>query len=160
MATIPQTPSYEPPIDLAFKKRIAERFGWDITDRLVNYVINTIPNDTLNIGEQRVVLPDNVITALDVNIELNTVVSVLFRGETVNKTSIDRYINLGTYKNKTIYGLKLNMANFGYDPNKPQTLDAVYDAPVLEESRGIEEADPTIEEQTQEIPKKSKGKNK
>lgn len=146
-------PAYSPPINVAFKKRIADKVGWTVTEAIAVAAVAAVTDFALVNKEQRIVLPENIVKHFEIDENKYTIIAVVLNGEYQSKTNST---NFGTFNNQVVYGFKFKFADHGYDPNKPVIGDAVYDAPVEEEEgRGVEER-----EVTAEPPKNTKVKNK
>lgn len=130
-------PTYSPPINVAFKKRIADKVGWTVTESIAVAAVAAVTDFGLVNGEQRVVLPENIVKHFGIDGNKYTIVSVVLNGEYISKQNST---NFGVFNNQVVYGFKFKFADYGYDPNKPIIGDAVYDAPVVEEEgRGVQE---------------------
>lgn len=146
------TPTYTPSIDVAFKKRLYDKVGKTIGDSMVKNVTDKVADSYLTNGDQRVVLPEVVLNALEVDPAQYALFGIMNNGVYVEKTAIPQYIrNYGKYNGVDIWAYELKFSSFGFDPKKPIKPTAVYDAPTDNDwgrgvaERGVEEQKPVEE---------------
>jgi len=168
------TPTYTPSIDVAFKKRLYDKVGTTIGDSMIANVVSKVSDLYLENGDQRVVLPDVVLNALEFNPAQYALFAIMNNGVCVEKTSIPQYIrNYGKYNGIDIWAYELKFSSFGFDPETPIKPTAVYDAPTDRDwgrgvaERGVEEQKPAEEivvdtptDTSLEIPKTAKNVKK
>lgn len=136
--------TYKPPIDVAFKKRVADRFGWAITEKMCAYAEKVIPDNTLLNGEQRMILPDVVISHFGINTELNTVLCIVQNGNIVNKVDNQYISRLGVYGDRVFYGINIEIQSLIQPIKKPVIVEHVY-IPAVKEVVEVREIAPIQE---------------
>lgn len=125
---------YTPPIDVAFKKRLTDKFGLSNQQNIVADIVNMIPDSSLVVNEQRIILPDSVIQGLGHDTMEKTIASVVLNGEIQNKQGILTMRTLGQYLGKTIYGILIELSDYGVDAdNTIIKEEAIEDAPLPED---------------------------
>jgi hypothetical protein len=125
---------YTPPIDVAFKKRLTDKFGLSNQQNIVADIVNMIPDSSLVVNEQRMILPDSVIQGLGHDTMEKIIVSVVLNGEIQNKQGILTMRTLGQYLGKTIYGILIELSDYGVDAdNTIIKEEAIEDAPLPED---------------------------
>lgn len=125
---------YRPPIDVAFKKRLTDKFGLSNQQNIVADIVNMIPDSSLVVNEQRMILPDSVIQGLGHDTMEKTIASVVLNGEIQNKQGILTMRTLGQYLGKTIYGILIELSDYGVDAdNTIIKEEAIEDAPLPED---------------------------
>lgn len=146
------TPTYKPSIDVAFKKRLYDKVGTTIGDSMIANVLSKVGDIYLENGDQRVVLPEVVLNALEFNPAQYALFGIMNNGVYVEKTAIPQYIrNYGKYNGVDVWAYELKFSSFGFDPERPIKPTAVYDAPTDNDwgrgvaERGIEEQKPAEE---------------
>lgn len=126
--------SYTPPIDVAFKKRLTDKFGLSNQQNIVADIVNMIPDRSLSVNEQRMILPDSIIQGLEYSPLEKTIVSVVLNGEFQNKQGIGTMRMLGQYLGKTIYGILISVSDYGINADGDiMKEEAIEDAPTPED---------------------------
>ena len=121
---------YTPTTDLAFKNRITNRYGASVTEQILVRVLNTIEDEDLNNGEQRVVLPDAMLLSLEYNPEDDVLIGVVLNGATIQKENIDAIVNVGRFNGFDVWAMHLQYSSFAVGEFSKPNLEAVYDAPI------------------------------
>lgn len=123
---------YKPNTDIAFKKRIYQRYGVSIADKMCEAILIAIPDVILIEGSNRMVLAENVMQSFNLN---EGVVGIaVYKGD--ENINVNNSTLLGVFNNKKIYGFTFKASD--YERKK------VVEQPVLPavEERSIAEVPP------------------